>query len=62
MCSSDLVGAGFIFNNRFSIGARYLALGEAEVEYEIDVSDGTSGEDESDAPIGLFVIMAGIRF
>lgn len=56
------IGGGFIFNDRFSVGARYLSLGEAEVEYEIEASDGSTAESESDAPIGCFVIMAGIRF
>ncbi|MDX9758324.1 MAG: outer membrane beta-barrel protein [Bacteroidota bacterium] len=56
------IGAGFIFNDRFSVGARYLNLGEAEVEYELDTTWGESAELEADAPIGCFLIMAGIRF
>ncbi|MBN2757128.1 MAG: hypothetical protein JXR51_08130, partial [Bacteroidales bacterium] len=57
------VGAGLIFNQSFTLSARYFSLGEAELDTTVDVNgDSIPWEDLPDKKISMFVITAGINF
>jgi hypothetical protein len=53
------VGAGLIFNSKFVISLRYLALGSAELDITIDGEEEDVGYEPS---ISMMVFTAGINF
>ena len=55
------VGGGAVINERFTIGVRYLSLGEPEIKYTTK-SGGYSTSENFKQPVSMFLVTLGISF